>query len=197
MFGSLKDFLGPLEWFLKLGAADTQHIRTELQDLLHDTSQSLKGLIELSEVLEDIPQEKFDLKSFGPVYTHCQSYFTSPEGAQEARTHCTDIVRDINRINFKVAKYLRAEGGDWKGLNHAFEALKNADMTFLDEFEKELVRIGERLRSIFQLVTSDKAREAWKQYEDLRLSVLQGRDSLGQQLKKLAEAENHIRRILT
>lgn len=197
MFGSLKEFLGPLEWFLTLGATDTKHIRNELQDLLHHTSQSLKGLIDLSEVLDDIPRESFDLRSFGPVYSHCQSYFTSPDGAQETRTHCTDILRDVNRINFKVAKYLRAEGGDWKGLNHAFENLENADMAFLEEFEKELVRIGEKLRANLQLIDSGKSGEAWNRYQDLRLSVLKGRDSLSHELNKLSEAEGHIRRILT
>jgi hypothetical protein len=197
MFTSLKEFVEPLEWFLILGASDTKHIRSELQDLLHHTSQSLKSLIELSEVLEDIPRESFDLKSFGPVYTHCRSYFTSPDGAQEARTHCTDIVRDINRINFKVAKYLRTEWGTWKGLNRAFEKLENADSTFLEEFEKELTRIDDQLREIFHLVESGKGDEAWNRYQDLRLSVLKGRDNLRDELKKLSEAERHIRRILT
>ena len=197
MFGSLKEFVGPLEWFLTLGASDTKHIRNELQDLLHHTSQSLKGLVNLSEVLDDIPLENFDLKSFGPVYVHCQSYFTSPAGAQEVRTHCTDILRDVNRINFKLAKYLRAEGGDWKGLNHAFEKLENADLTFLEEFENELVRIGDQLRAIFHLIDSGKAEEGWNRYQELRLSVLKGRDSLRHELKKLSEAEVHIRRILT
>jgi hypothetical protein len=197
MFGSLKEFLSPLEWFLALGASDTRHIRNELQDLLHHTAQSLKGLINLSEVLDDIPQESFDLKSFGPVYTHCQSYFTSPDGAQETRTHCSDITRDVNRINFKIAKYLRTEGGDWKGLNHAFESLMDADRTFLEEFEKELVRMGEQLKAIFQMIESDRSDEAWNRYQDLRLSVLKGCDSLAPELKRLSEAEDYIRRILT
>jgi hypothetical protein len=191
---AIKEFLGPLQWFLTLGKSDTDHIHNELQDLLHHTSQSLKTLTELSEVMYEIKREEFNMESFGKIYAHCLNNLI---GFPEARTHCTDIQRDLNRINFKLTKYLRAEWGTWKSLNKTFERLASADEDFLRYFEEDLKKVEERLRTVFRLLDNEHKEEAWKEYQVLRASLLQDHDQVRTELRKLAEAENHVRRVLT
>lgn len=203
---ALQKSLGPLGWFLTLGASDTRQIRAQLQDLLQHTGRSLQTLIELNLVLAPIKKSAFSKSTFGPVYVHCQTHLTSPEAAEKARSHCTDIARDVGRINFIAAKYLRtdlsAQSGGWKGINDAFRELMDADAAFLDKFSAELVRLGDRLKSIFNTVTRPRVtkvelHDAWREYESLRVDLVKDHSSLKKERDKLLEAENHIRRVLT
>jgi hypothetical protein len=194
---AFKEFLNGLGWFLTLGKSDTEQIRRELTDLLQHTSQSLRSLLELSDALEDIPLERFNGEAFWPIQRHCLCFFTSPEGARQARSHCTDIERDVARINFKMAKILRTEVGNWKGVNEAFSTLANADQNFLEKYEDELQRIGKELDDIAGLLRDNKNRDGWEKYQSLRSSLMQDRAALRTEFARMDEAENHIRRLLT
>jgi hypothetical protein len=196
------DLTGPKElakafgWFLALGASETQHIRDELQDLLLHTTQTLKALVQLTEALYQIEADDFDEKSYLPVFFHCSQNFTSPEAAQKARSHCTDIQRDIERIQFKLAKVLRAKVGRWKSLDEAFKRLADADRDFLDQFEADMQRVDEELLEIVRLVREDR-QEAWKRYEGLRSTLLDSISRLREEVAAMRQAEDHIRGILT
>lgn len=203
---AFKKFLEPLGWFLTLGESDTRKVRAQLQDLLQHTGRSLQTLIELNLVLTPIEKSSFNKSTFGPVYLHCQAHLTSPEAAEKARSHCTDIARDVRRLNFITAKYLRtelsAQSEGWKGIDKAFRELMDADAAFLDKFSAELVRLGDRLKSIFDkvtspLVTPDALNDAWREYESLRADLVQDHSSLKVERNRLLKAENHIRRVLT
>jgi hypothetical protein len=192
-----KEFIGGFAWFITLGKKDTEHIKAELTDLLVHTSQSLHSLLELSDAFEDLPLERFNDKSFWPIRRHCLHFFTSPEAARQARTHCTDIVRDLARINFKMAMVLRTEVGNWKGVDSAFATLTSADQNFLEIYEKELHRIGEQLDNIADLTSKGRIPDAWQAYQSLRKSLMQDRAALRTEFTRMDEAENHIRRLLT
>lgn len=197
----LEGFLKPLGWFLTLGKQDTKHIRDELEDLLVHTSTSLKTFIELREAMVEIPEAAFDQAAFEKVYYYCRKTFTSSDAAGKARTHCTDIIRDIDRIEFKVSKYLRAENMDWKGLNQAFSDLKGADVTFLHHFETLVDKVDQDLLEIAKLLESkldtNKRKDAWKRYESLRRHLAEQDQGLVDTLKALRDAQVHVRRLLT
>lgn len=84
---SFKTFFNAFGWFLALGKKDTEHIRTEVFDLLQHCSQSLKSLMELSDALEEIPMDQFNKDRFWPIQRHCLWFFTSPDAARQARSH--------------------------------------------------------------------------------------------------------------
>ena len=154
----LPDLLSAFGWLARLGKGDADHVKAEIADLLQHSSQSLRTLIELDETFVKVSVEDFASK-FWPIANHAFWVFTSPEAAQKARTHCTDIQRDVARINFKMAKVLRTEGLDWQGISQAFANLLNADQDYLFEYETELTRLGTELRAIEQLVAAgDTAR---------------------------------------
>lgn len=197
MINTFKEFVDGFAWCLKLGKADTEHIKGEIEDLLNHSSQSLKSLIELTDTVQDIPQAQFSQQTFGPVANHCRCFFTSPDAAQKARTHCTDIHRDIGRIDFKMAKILRTEGADWKGINGAFSALLNADVDFLSQYSEELERIGKELDVIDELLQKGDAEPAWKRYVALRDSLLTSKRSLSDEIALMQKAQTHVHELLT
>jgi hypothetical protein len=195
---AFKAFLEPLGWFLTLGKTDTDHIKQEIQDLLQHSSQSLRSLIELTETLREVPVANFDKKTLSKIVNACLVFFTSPEAAQKARTHCTDIERDTNRITFKMAGILRAEGGDWKSLNHAFrDLLIKADWNFLDQYAKELERIGDELKAIEGALEGGDRDAAWARYNALRTSLMTTKWDLANEIVCMQQAETHIRSLLT
>jgi hypothetical protein len=174
----LPDLLNAFGWFTRLGKGDTDHVKAEIADLLQHSSQSLRTLIELDDTLIEIPIGDFTPAKFWPIANHCFLFFTSPDAAQKARTHCTDIERDVARINFKMAKALRTEGLDWKGINQAFAELLDADRDFLIAYQEELSRLDGELLAIGQILGAGDTRPAWGQYQALRTSIQTSRHKL-------------------
>lgn len=197
MFAALREFLNPLAWFLSLGKGDTDNIKGEIQDLLQHSSASLKSLLELSDVLEPIPQPEFTKERFWPIANHCLAFFASPEAAHQARTHCTDIRRDVARINFTMAKILRTENLDWKGINNAFQNLIDADQSFLTEYADELTRIGDELNAIGKLLDGGNADAAWRKYDALRASLHGSKQALTNEIARMQNAHAHVHELLT
>lgn len=193
----LPDLLNPFGWLAQLGKGDIDHVKTEITDLLQHSSQSLRTLIDLDDTLADIPLHEFTPGKFWPIANHSFWFFTSPEAAQKARTHCTDIQRDIGRINFMMAKVLRTEGLDWKGVNQAFAALLDADHDYLSAYEAELVRLGTELQAIGQILDSGDTPRAWNQYQALRTSIQTSRQSLSNQIALMQKAQTNIYSLLT
>ncbi|MFZ5508906.1 MAG: hypothetical protein ACOZCP_02510 [Pseudomonadota bacterium] len=195
--GWFKEFLNPFGWFLSLGKADAQHVKDEIQDLLQHSSQSLRSLIELSETLEEIPLDQFTEERFWPIANHCYWFFTSPDAAHRARTHCTDIQRDVARIEFKMTKLLRTEDRNWKGIDDAFRTLMDADHSFLKQYEAELARIGAELDAIGRLLGEGGRQQAWDKYNDLRASLTSSRQAFSKEIARMQAAQTHVHRLLT
>ena len=195
--GWFREFLNPFGWFLSLGKADTEHVKEEIMDLLQHCSQSLRSLIALSDTLEEMPLEQFTQERFWPISNHCFWFFTSPDAAQKARTHCTDIQRDIARIEFKMAKVLRTEDRNWKGINDAFGSLMDADLSFLEQYEAELARTGEELETIGKLLNDGKKQQAWEKYSELRASLITSRQTFSNEISRMQAAQTHVHKLLT
>ncbi len=188
----LPELFSPLNWLNNLGKGDADHVKTEVAELLQHSSQSLRTLIDLDQTFVEIPREDFASK-FWPISAHAYWVFTSPEAAQRARTHCTDIQRDVARINFKMAKVLRVEGVDWRGINHAFAELLDADRDYLFEYEKELTRLGKELKEIEQMLGEKDTQQAWDRYQTLRTSIQTSRRQLSDQIALMQKAQTHLR----
>jgi hypothetical protein len=195
--GWFRVFANPFGWFLSLGKADAKHIKEEIKDLLQHCSQSLRSLIELSDTLEQIPFDQFTKERFLPISNHCLWFFTSPEAAQKARTHCTDIERDVARIEFKMAKFLRTEDRNWKGINDAFHTLMDSDHQFLRQYATELERIGEELNTIEKLLNDHKKKQAWEAYNKLRSSLINSKKSFSNEISRMQSAQTHVHELLT
>jgi hypothetical protein len=193
----LPDLLNPFGWLARLGKGDTDVVKAEIADLLQHSSQSLRTLIELDDTLAEIPIGDFTPAKFWPIANHCFWFFTSPDAAQKARTHCTDIQRDVARINFKMAKVLRTECLNWKGINQAFAELLDADRDFLFAYQEELTRLGAELNAIGQVLDAGDTQRAWDQYQALRRSIQTSRHKLSNQIALMQKAQTNVHTLLT
>jgi hypothetical protein len=195
-FTKLPDLMNAFGWLAKLGKSDADQVKTEIGDVLQHSTQSLRTLIELDNTLVDISLQDFSSK-FWSIANHCFLFFTSPDAAQKARTHCTDIKRDVARINFKMAKVLRSENFDWKGISGAFGELLDADATYLNAYADELARLGKELDAIGNILNAGDTQRAWEQYRLLRASIQTSRRSMSDQIALMQKAETNIHLLLT
>jgi hypothetical protein len=197
---ALKAFVGPLAWFMKLGKSDTAQVRNEIAELLQHTGESIRTLTDVEELLASVKEADFDRNSFWQLYIHCSQVYTGGAAIDKARTHCTDIERDLKRLTFKVAQTMRTEIGSWKSVDQAFDVLTNADKRFLSEFGGALARLDRELRAIWEMLPEDPnadRRSAWRRFEALRLEVRGDVDSLRIVTDQLKAADTHVRLMLT
>jgi len=194
--GQIKFLAESFDWFLGIGATDASKIKDELQDLLGHCAQTVKAAAELTESLYALKPEEFSQTTFMPIFLHCVKNYTSVDAARRARSHCTDIERDVARIKFRLARILRAENLQWQSLDQAFARFADADGDFLVQFEHDMQLVETELQQIRNLVGSDP-HQAWQKYENLRETLAADLANLSGELKKMQQAEDHVRRILT
>lgn len=194
---ALKAFLEPLAWFLTLGKSDTEQMRVEIKDLLHDTGKSIQTLVELEQVLLGLDKRKFNERTFFEVYLHCTYTYTGADAPERARTRCGDIVRDLRRISFKAAKVLRTEWGQWKQIDKSFASLADADKKFLDDFGEALRKLDSELKAVHEFLKKGQKEEAWRRFTAVREDLRKDVASLQDIVDALRKADDHIRAVLT
>jgi len=186
----------PLYWFMTLGKPETKQMRDELLDLLHHTGESIRSLVRLDQHLFSVNESDFQ-DSFRDIFNECRLSYTAGDAPDKARSHCTDIRRDLKRISFKAAKLFRTELGKWSEVNRAFDRLVYADIDFLAGFADALKRLEAELEEVSRLLTGGDSDQAWQKYEALRQSVRRDVTALTNEIDALRAAEDHIRLNLT
>jgi hypothetical protein len=194
---ALKAFLGPLAWFLTLGKSDTEQMRAEIGDLLHDTGQSIRTLLELEEILSGVDKRRFSERTFSQVYFHCRYTYTGADAPERAWTHCGDILRDLRRISFKAAKLLRTEWGEWSQIDESFNVLADSDRRFLYDFGRALQKLGEELDTVLGLLKEGQKQLAWSRFTSLREELRRDVAGLQDVVTALRKADDHVRAVLT
>jgi hypothetical protein len=146
--------------------------------------------------LAGLPDKDFADK-FSETFLQCKYALTGSDAVELARTHCSDIRRDVRRISFKAAKLLRTELGQWKNIDQSFAQLLDADRTFLKDFAESLRRIDLELDAIYGLVDNKKLADAQQRYAGLKKALREDVEALRTVTDRLKEAEDHIRDVLT
>lgn len=140
MFGidDVRRAIGIFSWVKTLGANDTEKIRGELNDLVFHASTSLKTILDLVELVEDFDNKQFDKTKFRELYKVCRRFYLDPEALEKCRTHCTDLFRDVERIEFKLAKYGRTEDVKVSDLNDLISDVGIAEEEYLQSFDENI-----------------------------------------------------------
>lgn len=189
--------VGVFSWVKNLGANDTEKIRNELGDLVFHASTSLKTILEIVELVEDFDCERFSRSDFRDMYKVCRRFYLSPEALEKCRTHCTDLFRDADRIEFKLAKYGRTESVNVLALNKLINDVGLAENEYLQSFDENIKFLENSLNNIENSVEKNDLQNAKSIFIDLRSKMREDLDELRNARKEMAKAENHIRKILT
>jgi hypothetical protein len=199
MFGidDVRKAVDVFSWVKNLGAKDTEKIRNELNDLIFHASTSLKTILEIVEIIEDFDSDRFDTSEFRSLYKVCRRFYLDPDALEKCRTHCTDLFRDANRIEFKLAKYGRTENVNVSELNQLIDDVGIAEDEYLQSFDENIKYLEESLDNINASIDKNDLSNAKNIFVQLRSRMLEDLTELRDAKKGMAEAENHIRKILT
>jgi negative regulator of sigma E activity len=96
-----------------------------------------------------------------------------------------------------MAKILRTEDRNWKGINDAFDTLMDADKSYLEQYDVELARIGAELEEIDKALKDGKMQQAWEKYNNLRNSLLSSKQAFSNEILRMQIAQTHVHKLLT
>ncbi len=196
-FNAFLNLINPLSWISNLGKDDTQKLKEELEDLLNHSTQSLRTILEISKLLDMIDLIKMDKRNFVEMYYNIKDLYIGDQVSDKIRSHCTDIERDIQRINYKASIRLRSEIKDYKDVKIAFNVLIGADGMYICQIKHFIDELNGELDKAFKCVNDnsiDKAKEIILNFRNRMDIAIKSIESIINEMKK---AENNIRGSLT
>jgi hypothetical protein len=199
MFGAddIRKAQGILAWINNLGADDTAKIKGELSDLVFHATASLKTILEIIELLENFDADTFDPPEFKALYQACRRFYLDPDALNKCRTHCSDLHRDADRIDFKLAKVGRTEGARISELNGLISEVAVSEDAYLQSFDVNIKYLENTLNDIRHHVDNHDTPQARDLLKQLLVKMTEDLSELRQARDSMLQAENKIRRILT
>lgn len=199
MFGAddIRKAQGILAWINNLGADDTAKIKGELSDLVFHATASLKTILEIIELLENFDADTFDPPEFKALYQACRRFYLDPDALNKCRTHCSDLHRDADRIDFKLAKVGRTEGARISELNGLISEVAVSEDAYLQSFDVNIKYLENTLNDIKHHADNHDTPQARDLLKQLLVKMTEDLSELRQARDSMLQAENKIRRILT
>lgn len=192
---TIKPIFDGLAWLMTLGEQEIKHVKDETQELLGHLSKSLKSLWEITTEVARLSDQDFK-DGFAEVYHYFKLFYYDPEPFEKARTHCSDLRRDIGRIEFKLANLLRTDIGNWSKAEQALQLELLEDYCYINEYRKNFELLNTRLNDIHSLLRQGKDDEALKAYQALRTDLSGDLDHLNIYIQRMREADTYIRQIV-
>lgn len=196
-FEDLKQAQGILAWINNLGADDTAHIRQELLDLVFHATASLKALLDIVELVEDLDQKSLDAEAFRALFKVCRRFYLDPEAIEKCRTHCSDLFRDAERIGFKLARVGRTEIADIGLLTELVSGAHVAEDAYLETFDGCLENLRTAMAEVQTHFDEGNGAMAQWRFKKLKIQLTEGVEELRKTRELMRQTENRIRQILT
>ncbi len=133
----LKATYEALRWLPTLTASDVHHVKQETQELLSHLKTSLTSLWDITEKIASVPDAEFP-KHFRDVYNYFKKFYYGDENFEKVRTHSTDLERDISRIKYKLAVFLRTDVPRWNEANEGLRIAVLQDVNYIMEYQGNL-----------------------------------------------------------
>jgi len=184
-----------LNWMITLGSSEIKNVKVEMRELLGHLSKSLLSLWDVTQQVSSLSDEHF-ANGFESVYTYFKRFYYDPENLERARTHCTDVSRDVDRITFKLSMLFRTNLGKWSDAEECLRLCLLGDASYIEEYNKNFETLNRELSTVHALVREGKEEEAEQAYRGLRQRLCDDMDHLNAYIKRLREADDHIRRIV-
>jgi DNA repair exonuclease SbcCD ATPase subunit len=191
----VKTITGALDWLLTLGARDVKHVKEQIKELISHLSASAVSLWDATKEISRLQENQFNKQSFIDVYDYFTGFYFAPEHISAARTHCTVVARDLERIKFKLAKILRTDLGKWKEADTQFQAIIDADEEILKTYQTSIEELKTHLDQIKADFDARRPAAAKKSYFGLKEKVRSDLNAMKKTLSKIEAAYNHIERI--
>jgi hypothetical protein len=181
-------------WLMSLGASEIKHVKDETQELLNHLAKSLRSLWDITNEVARLSDEDFRSR-FQGVYKYFKDFYYDPEHIEKARTHCSDLDRDIGRIKFKLSVFLRTDIGKWRQAKEGLRHTVLEDHAYINAYKQNFKLLNSKLNEINNLLRENKEKEALAAYQALRIDLSEDLDHLNDYIERMREADTYIRQI--
>ena len=192
---TVKPIVDGIVWLASLGASEIRQVKDETQELLRHLSKSLKSLWEVTREVAKLSDQSFK-SEFPGVYDYFKKFYYDLEAFEGARTHCSDLKRDVGRITFKLSVFLRTDIGKW---SQAYQELNLGlldDVSYMQEYRENFELLNTKLNEIQSLLQQGKDEDALKAYQILRSDLSRDLDHLNDYIDRMRKSDTYIREIV-
>ena len=192
---TVKPVVDGIIWLASLGAAEIRQVKDETQELLRHLARSLKSLWEVTREVTKLSDESFK-SEFPGVYDYFKRFYYDLDAFEGARTHCSDLKRDIGRITFRLAVFLRTDIGKW---SEAYQQLNLGlldDAVYMHDYRENYELLNTRLNEISELHRQGKDQAALEAYRVLRSELSGDLDHLNNYIDRMRKSDTHVREIV-
>jgi hypothetical protein len=184
-----------LEWIATLGEKEIRGVKEHIRELIGHLSASVVSLWDAAKEITRLKKSEFTKDSFNAIYDYFVGFYIQPGEISAARTHCSVVARDLERIKVKFAKALHTDLGRWEEAEGRFREIIGGDSMLLETYDASIAKLKLHLDVIRQRLDAGQISEAEVEYFKLKDKLLSDVLQMRAGISKMNEAYAHLERI--
>ena len=192
---TVKPIVDGIVWLASLGASEIKHVKDETQELLTHLARSLKSLWEVTREVAKLSDQSFQ-SEFPGVYDYFKKFYYDLEAFEGARTHCSDLKRNVGRITFRLSVFLRTDIGKWSQAYQQLNLSLLEDVSYMHEYRENFELLNTKLNAIQSLLQEGKHADALNAYQILRNDLSRDLDHLNNYINSMRKSDSYIRELV-
>jgi hypothetical protein len=194
-FKTINGIMESLNWIITLGKSDIDGVKEETNELIRELSKSLKNLWDITKEITKIPVNHLTKEKFDDRYDYFFTFYLGDENISAARTHCGNVLRDVKRIKFKLAKILHTNIGKWKEADEKLNSIVEEYPNILEDYNKSIASLESRMKEIRAHFDSRDVASARQSYATLKRDLENDIKRLRKGVLIMEEAIEHVNKI--
>lgn len=191
----IKGILNLLETLHTFGRDELAGVQEETEELIRDISRSLVSLYDIVTEVTRLKVEEFDEESFDEIYKYFYRFYLNPEDIYKARTHCSNLKRNVGRIKYKLALLPRTDIGKWNDVSMNIESNQDLDEEILRDYNRSIDSLKERLDEIHNKLSEGDCSAGTDIYRRLKDDLYSDIEQLRTAVSKMKAVAAHVREI--
>ncbi len=193
--GSVQEILKTLKWVLTLGQSDVKDVKDEIDELIRELSASLTNLWDITTKVSEIRDADFTQERFEVIRDYFLRFYFGQQNVSSARTHCGNVERDVERIKFKLFKFLHTDIGRWKEVDDKLAGIVDVDVDILRHYDNCIDSLDQRLTGIKEKLDKGQLDTAKASYKELKRDLESDIRELNLGVQTMRQGLDHIRTI--
>lgn len=191
---SIKNIIDTLNWILTLGKSDLVQVQNETDELIRELSASLIHLWDVTTEITKSSASAITEVEFENTYQYFYRFYLGDPNISIARTHCSNISRDVDRIKFKLANILHTDIGKWSEIDLQLSSIIHNDIDILMDYDNCIKTLHDRMLAIRGNFKTGDTASAQKLYSTLKKELENDIEQLRLGVATMEKAINHVRK---
>jgi hypothetical protein len=194
-FTTIKGIIDSFSWILTLGKSELVHVKSETNEVISELSKSLRSLWDVTKEIANLSEVDLTKEQFEDRWDYFFSFYVGDQNISAARTHCGNVMRDVERIKFKLAKILHTDIGRWRDVDKALISIIEEDPVILENYDACIASLENRMSEIRGHFDAGDVVLARQSYATLKQDIEDDIRQLREGIVTMEQAIDHVNRI--